>query len=134
MPFDKAVRWDILNLSFVSIVMRPRLTSSPGYLVPNDEKECDRLDMLHALVTQLVGRLYVSPIGESPQRVLDVGTGTGIWAIDFGGYFLSRFCSKSALADNSAISGYTSVSGGMMCLKSICCSTLRHCARLSAAT
>jgi hypothetical protein len=88
MPSDKAVRWDILDLS-LSIVMK--LTSSPGYLVPNDEKECDRLDMLHALVTQLVGRLYVSPIGESPQRVLDVGTGTGIWAIDFGEYFFFLF-------------------------------------------
>jgi SAM-dependent methyltransferase len=31
----------------------------------------------------LDGRLYLAPIGENPQRVLDVGTGTGIWAIDF---------------------------------------------------
>ena len=28
------------------------------------------------------GALYKAPI-ENPQRVLDLGTGTGIWAIDF---------------------------------------------------
>ena len=30
------------------------------------------------------GRLFYAPIGQSPQRVLDIATGTGIWAIDFG--------------------------------------------------
>jgi ubiquinone/menaquinone biosynthesis C-methylase UbiE len=28
--------------------------------------------------------LFLPPIGDSPQRVIDIGTGTGIWAIDFG--------------------------------------------------
>lgn len=27
------------------------------------------------------GSLYLAPIGPNPQRVLDVGTGTGIWAM-----------------------------------------------------
>lgn len=31
----------------------------------------------------LGGRLYRAPIGVGVQRVLDYGTGTGIWAIDF---------------------------------------------------
>jgi ubiquinone/menaquinone biosynthesis C-methylase UbiE len=26
-------------------------------------------------------RLFVAPINNNPQRVLDVGTGTGIWAM-----------------------------------------------------
>lgn len=32
-------------------------------------------------------KLYLSPIGKDKTigRVLDAGTGTGIWAIDFGG-------------------------------------------------
>ena len=30
------------------------------------------------------GKLFYAPIGESPQRVLDIATGTGIWAIEFG--------------------------------------------------
>lgn len=56
-----------------------------GYLAPNDEQENDRLDMHHHLSTLLSsGKLHFSPIGESPQRILDVGTGTGIWAIEIG--------------------------------------------------
>jgi ribosomal protein L11 methylase PrmA len=31
----------------------------------------------------LEGKLGLAPI-ENPQEVLDLGTGTGIWAIDFG--------------------------------------------------
>jgi hypothetical protein len=30
------------------------------------------------------GKLVLAPISKHPQHVLDVGTGTGIWAIDFG--------------------------------------------------
>ena len=51
--------------------------------MPNDEKEQDRLDLFHHLFLSLLGgRLWTAPLG-NPHRVLDVGTGTGIWAIDF---------------------------------------------------
>lgn len=56
-----------------------------GYLLPNDEDESDRLDMAHALCLKVMeGKLYLAPIGPSPERVIDLATGTGIWAIDFG--------------------------------------------------
>ena len=29
-------------------------------------------------------RLHMAPIGEKPGKILDVGTGTGIWAIEMG--------------------------------------------------
>lgn len=29
-------------------------------------------------------KLFLAPIGDSPQRAIDLGTGTGIWAVDFG--------------------------------------------------
>ena len=32
----------------------------------------------------LSGALHRAPIGTQPQRILDVGTGTGIWAIEMG--------------------------------------------------
>ncbi|KAK3361807.1 methyltransferase type 12 [Lasiosphaeria ovina] len=52
------------------------------YWLPNDELEQERLDLQHAIFTmRLDDRLGLAPI-ESPQSVLDVGTGTGIWAID----------------------------------------------------
>ncbi|KAJ9191445.1 hypothetical protein DTO166G4_7755 [Paecilomyces variotii] len=52
------------------------------YVLPNDEKEMERLDFVHHLFTlTLHGDLYKSPL-KNPQSVLDLGTGTGIWAID----------------------------------------------------
>ncbi|KUJ16053.1 methyltransferase [Mollisia scopiformis] len=57
---------------------------SGAYPLPNDEEEQDRLDLLHHIFRLLLdGGLVSAPIGANPQRVLDIGTGTGIWAIDF---------------------------------------------------
>lgn len=54
------------------------------YPIPNDEKEQDRLDLLHHIWKLILnGELYAAPLPPNPQRVLDFGTGTGIWAIDF---------------------------------------------------
>ncbi|KAH6690781.1 S-adenosyl-L-methionine-dependent methyltransferase [Leptodontidium sp. MPI-SDFR-AT-0119] len=57
-----------------------------NYLLPSDEHELDRLDLQHHLfVLTQHGKLFLSPIPKEQQihRALDVGTGTGIWAIDF---------------------------------------------------
>jgi len=44
--------------------------------------------MFHELCLQLLDhQLYLAPI-QNPQRVIDLGTGTGIWAIDFGRFFV----------------------------------------------
>lgn len=56
------------------------------YVLPNDETENERLDLQHHLMTLTFdGKLFTSPAGEDKQlhRVLDAGTGTGIWAMDF---------------------------------------------------
>lgn len=34
----------------------------------------------------LGGELYNAPIKSSPQNILDLGTGTGIWAMDIAEY------------------------------------------------
>lgn len=58
------------------------------YPLPNDEIEQDRLDLLHHLFKMILGgELFTAPLPASPQRVLDVGTGTGIWAIEFADQF-----------------------------------------------
>ncbi|KAI0458100.1 S-adenosyl-L-methionine-dependent methyltransferase [Xylaria acuta] len=55
------------------------------YLLPNDEKEQNRLDYQHQLYTAVLnGKLYISPVGDHLKNVLDVGTGTGIWALEVG--------------------------------------------------
>lgn len=54
------------------------------YPLPNDEIEQDRMDLLHHIWRLILdGALLLSASQiDSPQRILDVGTGTGIWAID----------------------------------------------------
>jgi hypothetical protein len=48
---------------------------SGAYLLPNDEDEQDRLDLLHHIFLMLLdGKLYASPLASIPQRVLDIGT------------------------------------------------------------
>ena len=38
----------------------------------------------HMFKLMMDGRLYLAPIEEGSLRVLDIGTGTGAWAIDMG--------------------------------------------------
>ncbi|KAK4453394.1 S-adenosyl-L-methionine-dependent methyltransferase [Podospora aff. communis PSN243] len=60
------------------------------YNFPNDDSEQQREDMKHAMVKMLCGdKLYFAPIGSRPQEILDIGTGTGIWAIEMGDLFES---------------------------------------------
>jgi trans-aconitate methyltransferase len=61
-------------------------TKDGKYSFPNDEQENDRLDLQHHLFSLTFdGKLFTAPIPREKQlhRVLDVGTGTGIWAMDF---------------------------------------------------
>ena len=46
---------------------------------PADEQEQDRLDIHHALMMALLDdRLHFAPLDEGIQRVIDLGTGTGV--------------------------------------------------------
>lgn len=48
------------------------------------QTELSRLDRQHLMwKTVLDGQLIKAPIAK-PKRVLDLGTGTGVWAVDFG--------------------------------------------------
>ncbi|KAF5658270.1 TAM domain-containing protein, partial [Fusarium denticulatum] len=55
-----------------------------AYLVPNDDEEQDRMDLGHHIYRLVLGGdLFLAPIDDKVKRVLDLGTGTGIWAMDF---------------------------------------------------
>ena len=55
-----------------------------AYILPEDEREQERLDMQHQMLLNLFGqRLLLAPLERKPLHALDLGTGTGIWAIDY---------------------------------------------------
>lgn len=54
------------------------------YFTPNDEQQLQSVDITHHYLTILLdNKLFLAPISPYVQTVLDVGTGSGIWAIDF---------------------------------------------------
>jgi hypothetical protein len=54
------------------------------YFMPNDETEQDRLDFQHGLfLLTFQNRLHICPYVNKSGRVLEIGTGTGVWAIGF---------------------------------------------------
>jgi SAM-dependent methyltransferase len=57
--------------------------SDLGYVLPNDEPEKDRLDMqFWAIHDAFDIKYFLAPIGDNPQHIIDIGTGTGVWVID----------------------------------------------------
>ncbi|KAF4982463.1 hypothetical protein FZEAL_1917 [Fusarium zealandicum] len=59
--------------------------SEGKYAFPNDDAENDRLADLqdHLYLITLDGKRALNPGAETATRVLDMGTGTGIWALEF---------------------------------------------------
>ena len=53
--------------------------------IDGQQKESDRLDIMHKLTeVSLGGKLNLATVPSNPQRILDIGTGTGIWAMEMG--------------------------------------------------
>ncbi|KJF60967.1 methyltransferase [Coccidioides immitis RS] len=59
------------------------------YLLPNDEREQERLDFIHHIFRLTLGGELCYAKLDNPQRILDIGTGTGIWAMEVGETFPS---------------------------------------------
>lgn len=59
-------------------------TDTGQYWAPNDNQQNEGLELTHHVLIMALGdKLCLAPIGENAQKVLDIGTGTGIWACDF---------------------------------------------------
>ncbi|OTB14301.1 hypothetical protein K445DRAFT_319112 [Daldinia sp. EC12] len=58
---------------------------SDKYWGPNDERQNEAMDMNHHFLTLcLGGNLFLAPLKDDIEKVLDIGTATGLWAIDMG--------------------------------------------------
>ncbi|KAK4235348.1 S-adenosyl-L-methionine-dependent methyltransferase [Achaetomium macrosporum] len=58
--------------------------SAGKYFLPNDDAEVERLDLQHHIVKfTLDDQLCLCPKKDGAKRVLDLGTGTGIWCIEY---------------------------------------------------
>lgn len=57
---------------------RYQLFGDGEYPIPNDDLEQNREDMKHAMLMMLTeSKPFLAPIGSHPQKILDIGTGTG---------------------------------------------------------
>ena len=66
--------------------MAPRIGEIP-WLTVTPQLEQDRLDLQHHVIKLLLnGELHLAPL-ENPKRILDLGTGTGLWAIEMADKF-----------------------------------------------
>ncbi|KAK3292231.1 S-adenosyl-L-methionine-dependent methyltransferase [Chaetomium fimeti] len=60
------------------------------YPIPNDEEEYKRESLRHTMLKELLnGKMYLAPVGDNPQKIIDLGTGFGEWAIEVGETFPS---------------------------------------------
>lgn len=69
-----------------------------AYWGPNDEPAKEILDFAHHMyLLTLDQKLHLAPI-QNPQQILDVGTGTGIWAIDMADQYPSAVVTGTDLS------------------------------------
>ncbi|KIM94449.1 hypothetical protein OIDMADRAFT_136312 [Oidiodendron maius Zn] len=66
-----------------------RYHRKPEALLPNDEFEQDRLDLQHHIFRMLLdgGLTHTVLLDDKPLEIIDIGCGTGIWAIEMGDDF-----------------------------------------------
>ncbi|KAJ5899528.1 hypothetical protein N7495_004272 [Penicillium taxi] len=58
-----------------------------AYPYPNDEQELERMELQHHMCKLIFEeKIFFVPL-EEPQQILDVGTGSGLWAIEMASLF-----------------------------------------------
>lgn len=54
------------------------------YWAPNDPRHLEALDIFHhAIDMMLEGKLHQAPLSQNIENAVDIGTGSGLWTIDF---------------------------------------------------
>lgn len=76
----------LANASQLTQDIRHYLADS-DYQLPKDTEEDSRLDFQHYALFHAIGNHYVAPLSPPLRTILDVGTGTGIWATEMANLF-----------------------------------------------
>jgi methylase of polypeptide subunit release factors len=63
-----------------------RYLADAPYLLPADDREINRLDFQHYMLRYALRGNYLAPVAH-PQSILDVGCGTGRWALEMAREF-----------------------------------------------
>jgi ubiquinone/menaquinone biosynthesis C-methylase UbiE len=67
-------------------ILGRRYAANAPYLLPNDDREVNRLDFQHYMLRYALRGNYVAPL-HRPTGILDVGCGTGRWALEMARQF-----------------------------------------------
>ncbi|WP_052889340.1 class I SAM-dependent methyltransferase [Thermogemmatispora carboxidivorans] len=78
--------WRLGDVALPRLQGRRRYLQEQPYLLPKDLGEVNRLDFQHYMLRAALRGNYLAPIGQ-PRRILDVGCGTGRWAIELAQQF-----------------------------------------------
>lgn len=70
---------------YVEVGGRRHLADAP-YVLPHDDQEINRLDFQHYMLRYALHGNFAAPV-RSPASMLDVGSGTGRWAMEMAAYF-----------------------------------------------
>src|SRR5258708_39419939 len=76
---------DLESAPAALIAARMRAVGVP-YMLPRDMEEINRLDFQHYVLRYAFRGLYAAPL-RNPRDILDVGTGTGLWAREMAQLF-----------------------------------------------
>ncbi|TGO43965.1 hypothetical protein BCON_0686g00010 [Botryotinia convoluta] len=78
------------QMSFTSSILNYKMVADIMPSVKPNDREKQVMDLLHHVYNLVLdGELHLAPISKQPQRVLDLGTGTGIWAMNFADQYPS---------------------------------------------
>jgi ubiquinone/menaquinone biosynthesis C-methylase UbiE len=99
---------------------RTYLEDTP-YLLPKDAQEDERLRFQHYALHHTFGNHYLAPLSPETRTMLDVGSGTGIWAMDMAQQFPQAhiigvditFTSLPAVLPNTCLFSHADVLQGL---------------------
>lgn len=78
-------RGEVAGRRFLVLGGRRHMADAP-YVLPSDDQEINRLDFQHYMLRFALKGNYAAPL-EQPARILDVGSGTGRWALEMASVF-----------------------------------------------